>query len=44
MLEGTLEEMIDNGEEGQILREKRSAGNGTTSARAKICSRDVFIP
>ena len=36
MLEGTLEEMIDNVEEEQIVeREKRSAGNGTASARAR---------
>ena len=36
MLEGTLEEMIDNEEEEQIEdREKKSGGNGTASARAR---------
>eukprot|EP00092_Neocalanus_flemingeri_P029571 GFUD01032117.1.p1 GENE.GFUD01032117.1~~GFUD01032117.1.p1 ORF type:complete len:265 (+),score=69.31 GFUD01032117.1:281-1075(+) len=36
VLEGTQEEMMDNVEEEQIEdREKRSAGNGTASARAR---------
>jgi len=35
VLEGTLEEMMDNEEEEIVDKEKRSAGNGTASARAR---------